>query len=196
MYIGLEKGWQELRSAVCVLASGELLLYKKGEVFYFSTDAIYCNYAGYITTWKNFIGYQNIIFYRELEKLRDIAYYGGGQNIVYEEKKWKDFLERGKAFGVDYICFEGVEFIEYINKTIEQAKYLYEKIKKVRSKEQLTSFFKKELDSRLPVFYADLMFLKALLQPRFVDNNFFITAREKILNSENILAVWKANEVR
>lgn len=195
MDTGLQKGWQELKSAVNELASGDLLLYREGDTVYFSIDYIYCNYAGCITNWKNFIGYQNVLFYRALGRLKDIVYYDGVKNIVYEKQELQEFLGRSEGFGLDYVYFEDIKIIEQVNKVIEQAKPFYEEIKEIDLKEQLVSFFKRELDSHLPGFYANLLLLKALLQPRFADEKNLLFSSKANLNGENILDTWNANVV-
>lgn len=195
MYIGLREGWQELRSAVDELASGELLLYQEEYEIYFNRDYIYCNYAGYIMDWKNFIGYQNVLFYRALGRLKDIVNYGGVKSIVYEEKELQELLEKNKVPELEHIYFEDIKLMKQINKVIEQAKPFYEEVKDVTLKEQLVSFLKRELDHNLPDFYADLLLLKALLQPKFADKKSFISSNKAKLSCENILDNWNVNVV-
>lgn len=195
MYIGLQEGWQELKSAVNELASGDLLLYREGDTVYFNTNYIYCNYAGCVTNWKNFIGYQNILFYKALGRLKDIAHYDGVKNIVYEEQELQEFLGRSEVFGLDYVYFEDIRIVEQVNKVIEQAKPFYEEIKDLGLKEQLVSFLKRELDGNLPSFYANLLLLKALLQPRFADEKFLLFSSKTNLSYKNILDNWNANVV-
>lgn len=196
MYIGLKEGWQEFSSSVCELAAGELLLYREEDGVYFSTKNVYCNYAGYASDWKNFIGYQNVIFYKEIKRLKHIASYDYIKEIEYKGEELQEFLARSKAFDLDYVYFEDVKYMECINKLIEQARPFYEEIEKAALKEHFAAFLKGKLEDKLPVFYADLLLLKALMQPRFVDNNdFFLFSNRKKLNSENILAIWRANVI-
>lgn len=64
-----------LLQAIDEVLDGELLFYEKNGKFYYDTTRIYGRFAGYRMDWSEFIGYQNIRFYKNVECLKKMASY-------------------------------------------------------------------------------------------------------------------------
>lgn len=194
MLIASATALEKFKKAVMDLASGSLLLQVDKSGTYFSTDRIYCNYAGYEAFWSDFIGYQNVLFYGYIKKLKNIATFEGIVSVDSKEQYLED-ISRSQAFNLTVIVFKDSEkdICLQVNEVIRQVKPLYEKIKDVKSHEELTAILKKELYTSLPVVYAELLYLKALIEPFYSQVDLI---NKRLLSSENVLYTWKENEIK
>lgn len=195
MLVALGTDLEKFKKAVMDLASGSLLLQVDKSGTYFSTDRIYCSYAGYEAFWSDFIGYQNVLFYGYIKELKDIATFEGIVSVDSKEQYLEGYISRGQALNLHIVVFKDSEknFCLQVNKVIKQVKPLYEKVKDVKSHEELTEIIKKELHTSLPVVYAELLYLKALIEPFYSQVDLL---HKRLLSSESILHTWKENEIR
>lgn len=193
MYVVVESDFEKFKKALNNLAFGSLLLQKVKSDIYFSSDVIYCEYAGYNTDWRDFIGYQNVLFYSYIKKLKHIIEFKGLTEIDYTEEELKSFLDRNIVFDIKIVVMNDNLIYHQIEKVKGLAAPLYKKVKDITSQETLTSIIKQELQSGLIELYVELLYLKALIAPKY---EYDIDLSNKLLlNSDNILRTWRENEI-
>lgn len=183
------------------LADGDLLLHKIDDTLYFESNRIYCQYAGYEMDWKNYIGYQNVMFYSRVRELKTIISISGVEDLTdMSIDEQKQFFERAIGLGIIYSKFDLTDPIvikacELRNKIISQSRLLGERIKNYNGIEDMKANDKYEVYHMLLPLYANMLMFKALDTPKF-------SSRECPMNhllelsAENIELAWHMSEIK
>ena len=170
MHIIKSEVYKSLANAIYELADGDLLLHTIDDKLYFEINRIYCDYAGYVMSWRNFIGFQNVMFYARMRNLKVLADFNAEDLVSISENYEEEHGSRAELFG--YIVLED-SLCELINSIISQAKII---------------------DARLKPLYCSMFMFKALRIGRIN-----LGKKEKVklleLKVENIEAAWHLSEV-
>lgn len=181
------------------LADGDLLLHKIDNTLYFESNRIYCQYAGYEMNWKNYIGYQNVIFYARVHELKTITSLSGVEELTdMSVDEQKQFFERAIGLGIIYSKFDltdsnAIRACELRNQIIIQSRILEERIKAYSGIEDMKADDKFEVYHMLLPLYAHMLMFKALDTPKFSSNECSMNNLLE-LSVENIEIAWHMSE--
>lgn len=191
MYIIKSEVYKSLANAIYELADGDLLLHTIDDKLYFEINRIYCDYAGYVMSWRNFIGFQNVMFYARIKYLKVLADFNVEDLVSISESYEEEHGSRAELFG--YIVLED-SLCELINSIISQAKVIEEKLKPFTSIIEMKEKEKAEVYKLLIPLYCSMFMFKALRIGRIN-----LGKKEKVklleLKVENIEAAWHLSEV-
>jgi len=184
--------------AVKELVDGDLLLHKIDNKLYFESNRINCVYAGYEMTWKNYIGFHNVIFYSRLKELKNIIKLSGVEELTdLSIDEQKQFFERAIGLGIIYSKFDMtdsniVKACELRNQIIIQSRFLGERIKPFKDMKEKD---KHEVYEMLLPLYANMLMFKALDNPKFSSHECYMNNLLE-LSVENIELAWHMSEVK
>lgn len=191
MFIIESEVYKSLANAIYELADGDLLLHTIDDKLYFEINRIYCDYAGYVMSWRNFIGFQNVMFYARMRNLKVLADFNAEDLVSISENYEEEHGSRAELFG--YIVLED-SLCELINSIISQAKIIDARLKPFTKIADMMEKEKSEVYNLLIPLYCSMFMFKALRIGRIN-----LGKKEKVklleLKVENIEAAWHLSEV-